>query len=185
MASGRRITDSIQPGLFGGPGMPEGFRYQANLLSVDEEAELVQQIQTLPFKEFEFQGFLGKRRIVSFGWHYDFSHRELKKAEDIPAFLMPLRQKAASFAGLGPTSLQHVLVAEYSPGAGIGWHKDKAVFAEVVGISLSSPCRFRFRRKNGDKWETTPPSSPSRGRRICWPVLREPSGNTASRRWKR
>jgi alkylated DNA repair dioxygenase AlkB len=33
----------------------------------------------------------------------------------------------------------------------IGWHKDKAVFAKVVGISLVSPCRFRFRRKHDDK----------------------------------
>jgi alkylated DNA repair dioxygenase AlkB len=44
-------------------------------------------------------------------------------------------------------------VTEYSPGAGIGWHRDKAVFDEVVGISLLSACDFRFRRKRGDKWE--------------------------------
>jgi alkylated DNA repair dioxygenase AlkB len=27
------------------------------------------------------------------------------------------------------------------------------MFAEVVGISLGSPCVFRFRRKAGAKWE--------------------------------
>jgi hypothetical protein len=25
------------------------------------------------FWEFEFQGFIGKRRIVSYGWRYDFN----------------------------------------------------------------------------------------------------------------
>ena len=49
--------------------------------------------------------------------------------------------------------LQQVLLTEYAPGAGIGWHKDKAVFDEVAGVSLVSPCRFRFRRKRGEKWE--------------------------------
>ncbi|HYO90767.1 MAG TPA: alpha-ketoglutarate-dependent dioxygenase AlkB, partial [Pyrinomonadaceae bacterium] len=55
---------------------------------------------------------------------------------------------------LGPEELQHVLVTEYGPGAGIGWHRDKAVFGEVVGISLLSPCVLRFRRAIAKKkWE--------------------------------
>jgi alkylated DNA repair dioxygenase AlkB len=44
-------------------------------------------------------------------------------------------------------------VTEYSPGAPIGWHRDKAMFGDVVGISLLSSCLFRMRRKAGDKWE--------------------------------
>jgi alkylated DNA repair dioxygenase AlkB len=133
--------------------LPEGFKYQPDIISADEELQLVRQIEMLPFKEFEFQGFVGKRRVVSYGWRYDFNDRELQKADDIPPFLLPLRQRAALFAGLGPTDFQHVLVTEYSPGAAIGWHRDKAVFDEVVGISLISPCRFRFRRKQGERWE--------------------------------
>ncbi len=35
----------------------------------------------------------------------------------------------------------------------IGWHRDKAVFNEVIGISLLSSCVFRMRRKIGErKW---------------------------------
>lgn len=52
-----------------------------------------------------------------------------------------------------PADFQHVLVTEYAPGAAIGWHRDKAIFAEVVGISLLSPCRFRFRRKHAGAWQ--------------------------------
>ena len=142
-----------QPGLFeSGPKLPEGFRYEPEFLSSAEERDLVAKIEALPFKEFEFQGYTGKRRVVSFGWRYDFNERELQKADDMPPFLLPLRMRAAAFAGLAPSAFQHVLVTEYAPGAGIGWHKDKAVFAEVVGVSLVSPCRFRFRRKMGEKW---------------------------------
>src|SRR5215213_7797924 len=155
------VTRDDQPSLFDlgqpptkrqGSELPEGFKYQRDLISVDEERQLVREIETLPFQEFEFQGFVGKRRVVSFGWRYDFNDRALQRADDIPPFLLPLRQRAATFAGLGPASLQHVLVTEYSPGAAIGWHRDKAVFDEVVGISLLSPCRFRFRRKQDGNW---------------------------------
>src|SRR4051812_20332933 len=148
------MKSSQQPALFDdGERLPRGFKYQPDFIPADEEAELVRHIEQLPFKEFEFQGFVGKRRVVSFGWRYDFNDRELQQADDIPPFLLPLRQRAAEFAGLGPDSLQHVLVTEYSAGAAIGWHRDKATFAEVVGISLLSPCRFRFRRKQGSTWQ--------------------------------
>lgn len=128
----------------------EGFRYQPELISRPKEDALVAHLSELPFKEFEFHGYLGKRRVVSFGWQYDFSGRELRKAADIPEFLLPLRARAASFAHLDSEVFQHVLVTEYAPGAGIGWHRDKAVFGQVVGISLLAPCVLRFRRKVED-----------------------------------
>jgi alkylated DNA repair dioxygenase AlkB len=49
--------------------------------------------------------------------------------------------------------LEHALVTEYAPGAGIGWHRDRPVFADVIGISLLAPCRFRLRRKQGETWQ--------------------------------
>ena len=133
--------------------LPEGFQYQPELIGPSEEHELVARIRELPFREFEFHGYLGKRRIVSFGWHYDFSGQRLRKAEDIPEFLLGIRKLAAALAGLESNEFQHVLVTEYSPGAGIGWHRDKGVFGTVAGISLLAPCVLRFRRKAGEKWE--------------------------------
>ncbi len=145
---------SKQLGFFGaGAGMPDGFKYQPDVLSPDEEQRLLAQVRELPFKEFEFHGYVGKRRVVSFGWQYDFKQRVLRKADDIPAFLLTLREIAGSFSGVAPERLQQVLVTEYADGAGIGWHRDKAVFGEVVGISLLSSCRFRLRRKVGTTWE--------------------------------
>jgi alkylated DNA repair dioxygenase AlkB len=134
--------------------LPEGFRYQPELIGPEDEATLLAFVRELPFRDFEFHGYTGKRRVVSFGWHYDFSGRHLRKADDIPDFLLALRAHAAAFASLEPPALQHVLVTEYGPGAGIGWHRDKAVFGETVGVSLHSPCVLRLRRKAGVKrWE--------------------------------
>jgi alkylated DNA repair dioxygenase AlkB len=132
---------------------PAGFRYGPELITAAEEAELLARIVTLRFRPFEFHGYTGKRRVVSFGWHYDFTARSLQRANDMPGFLVDLRGVAASFAGMEPERLQHVLVTEYSPGAGIGWHRDKTVFGEVVGISLLAPCVLRLRRAVGKQWE--------------------------------
>lgn len=132
---------------------PEGFSYEPELILLEEERKLVEQIGRLDLREFEFQGYRGKRRVVSFGLHYDFEHSRLQPAEEIPAFLLPLRERAARFAAVQPSELPHVLVTEYSPGAGIGWHRDRPVFGDVVGLSLVSPCRFRLRREMGTKWE--------------------------------
>ena len=133
--------------------IPEGFRYGPELITPDEEQSLLRQVEGLPFRAFEFHGWIGKRRTVSFGWHYDFAERTLRPAEALPGFLTLLRDSAAAFADLAPTDLVHALVTEYAPGAAIGWHRDKAVFGDVIGVSLGSACRFRFRRKAGTRWE--------------------------------
>jgi alkylated DNA repair dioxygenase AlkB len=135
------------------PALPEGFRYQREVITREMETSLLERFAGLPFKEFEFHGYTGKRRVVSYGWQYDFTEARLRKTEDIPDFLLPVRDIAARFAGLEPGELHHVLVTEYSPGAPIGWHRDKAVFADVIGVSLLSACTFRLRRKVGSKWE--------------------------------
>jgi alkylated DNA repair dioxygenase AlkB len=146
--------DEPQLGFFEeAPRLPEGFRYQPDLIEPDEERRLIDQIQTLPFREFEFHGYKGKRRVVSFGWRYDFAKSAVFRADDIPDFLIALRETAAEFGDLAPTELQQVLVSEYQEAAGIGWHRDKAVFGDVIGVSLLSACDFRMRRKQGKTWD--------------------------------
>jgi len=133
--------------------MPDGFRHAPDLITPDEEAALAARFADLPFREFEFHGFLGKRRIVSYGWKYDYGARQAQRVADIPDVLLPVRDAAARFAGLEASAFQQALVTEYSPGAAIGWHKDKPQFGEVIGVSLLSPCLFRLRRKAGAGWE--------------------------------
>jgi alkylated DNA repair dioxygenase AlkB len=145
---------SKQGDLFGiAPALPDGMRYATDVLTTEEEKTLLDMLPTLPFKEFEFHGFLGKRRVVSFGWHYDFNGDGLRQAGDLPDFLLLVRERAARFAGLAPAALEHALLLDYPPGAAIGWHKDRPAFGDVIGISLLAPCLFRMRRKVGSTWE--------------------------------
>ena len=132
---------------------PAGFRYRPNLIDQAEEHGLVDHFAGLDFAPFEFHGFLGKRRVAFFGWRYEFNGKGLQKADDIPPFLLPLREKAAAPFGVDPSQLTQVLLTEYAPGAAIGWHKDRSVFGDVIGISLVSSCTFRFRKKAGLKWD--------------------------------
>ena len=84
-----------QLALFQPQSMPAGFRYAPDLIDAAEEARLVAAFADLPFKEFAFHGFLGKRRVVSFGFRYDFNGGGLTEAEPIPSFLLPVRERAA------------------------------------------------------------------------------------------
>jgi alkylated DNA repair dioxygenase AlkB len=133
--------------------MPAGFRYAPDLIDASEEARLVEAFAELPFKEFEFHGFLGKRRVVAFGFRYDYNGGGLRQAAPMPDFLLPLREHAAAFAGLPPERLAHALVTEYRPGTSIGWHRDRPHYDDVIGISLLTPCTFRMRRKPDGSWE--------------------------------
>jgi alkylated DNA repair dioxygenase AlkB len=142
-----------QTQLFAGEAGIEGFRYQDALFSPQQEQGFVRGFESLAFKPFEFHGYLGNRRVVSFGWRYDYSGAQLRKAEAMPGFLLPLRDIAARFSSLEPDELVHTLVTEYAPGAGIGWHRDKGQFGKVVALSFCAPCRLRFRRKTKDGWE--------------------------------
>jgi alkylated DNA repair dioxygenase AlkB len=137
------------------PEYPAGFRYVREFISRAQEQRLLNDFQRLEFKPFEFHGFLGKRRIVAFGWRYDFNGGGLQKTDDIPPFLHAIRSEVAAFAKLKACDLQQVLLTEYRPGATIGWHKDRAVFDDVVGISLMSTCTFRLRKKAASGWKRT------------------------------
>jgi alkylated DNA repair dioxygenase AlkB len=64
-----------------------------------------------------------------------------------------LREKVGALAGRPAKAFVQVLINEYPRGAGIGWHRDKPHFDEVVAVSLMAPCTVRFRRKIGDTWE--------------------------------
>ena len=134
-------------------GLPDGFEYRPGLVSPKDEADLIDAFRGLDFRPFEFHGYFGNRRTVSFGWHYDFASSRVRPASDMPDFLLRLCDRAAAFARVPPDALEHALVTEYAPGAGIGWHRDRPVFDEVIGISLGAPCRFRLRRKQENAWQ--------------------------------
>jgi alkylated DNA repair dioxygenase AlkB len=146
-------TMPAQLALFADPALPEGFRYQPDFLSLGEEEALIARFQSLPFKPFEFQQYLGKRRVVYFGYRYDYQRGLMDEAAGLPDWLAPIRERAAAFAGLPPERLVQAMVTEYDIGAPIGWHRDRPQFEDIIGISLLSSCTFRFRRQTGSGWQ--------------------------------
>jgi DNA oxidative demethylase len=92
------------------------------------------------------RGQVARRRTVHLGWLYAYEGRAIEPGPPVPEFLLPLRERAAALAGVEPGALGEVLVTEYTPGAGIGWHRDAPMFGSVVGVSLAGACRFRMRR---------------------------------------
>ena len=145
----------MQAMLFDAPSasLPQGFRYQADFITAAQERMLAGWISGLPRKPFEFRGYLGSRRVSSFGYRYAYAKRAVETAAPLPAPLLPLREMVAGFAGQAPPAFVQALVTEYAPGAPIGWHRDKSEFGDVAGVSLLSPARLRFRRPSGSGWE--------------------------------
>lgn len=141
--------------LFDLPVGPEGFAYRDGLITGAEEQALLDRMFGLRFMPFRFQGFEGRRQVVSFGLRYDFEGPGLVEAPPIPDWLMPLRDRAAAFAGVPSEAFAHVLINEYRIGAPIGWHRDRPVFDKVVGVSLEAPAILRFRRRDGARWIRT------------------------------
>ena len=141
------------PDLFGQAGTVPGFRYEPDVIFSADEQNLVHQFEALPFKPFEFHGYLGNRRIVSYGHRYDYATRILRDAEPMPVFLEPLKQVASRFTGIAISAFEQALVTEYAPGAGIGWHRDKPMFEDVVALSFLAPCVLRLRRKVDIGWQ--------------------------------
>jgi len=134
-----------QPDLF--ESHPAGLRVAEEFITPGEERRLLDHAAVLPFQPFQFHGWTGNRETVSFGWRYDFSQARIEPAPPIPPFLLPLRERAAQFAGLAPAAFEQALVIRYEVGAGIGWHRDRPVFDQVFGLSLMNACVLRFRRR--------------------------------------
>ncbi len=132
---------------------PSGLRYQVDFVSKDEETDLLARIRELPLTPFQFGAFEGKRRVLSFGWRYDYSDQKLKQADDLPDWLASFVSRVEEFAGLPASAVRQVLCTEYEKGIGIGWHRDKPQFDQIFGLSLASACKFRFRRKSDAKWQ--------------------------------
>ena len=131
--------------LFPIDNLPEGLLYQPDFLSEAEEADLVRIFRELPFQAFDFHGYTAKRRVLEFGFEYDFTTRKATPTKSFPEFLSPVRERAARFAGVSTADLVEGMVTEYSAGAPIGWHRDAPQFGAVIGISLASTSRMRFK----------------------------------------
>jgi alkylated DNA repair dioxygenase AlkB len=131
--------------LFEAPPLPPGLEYHADFLTRGEEATLLRAIEGLPFREATFQQYTARRRVVRFGCVHDADAGDWIDGEPLPGWLADLRRHVASWRNVADDAFIHALVTEYRPGTPIGWHRDKPEYGMVIGISLASACRMRFR----------------------------------------
>ncbi len=123
------------------PDLPPGMRYEEGFLTAEQEAALLASIQDITFSTFEMHGVAARRRVSFYGKTYD----EALPGADFPQFLLELRVRMASWAGVEPDAFAMALINEYPPGAPIGWHRDAPQYGIVAGLSLLSSCRMRLR----------------------------------------
>jgi alkylated DNA repair dioxygenase AlkB len=134
-----------QAPLFGPARLPHGLVYRPDFLSTTEESALMEALARLPFREATYQQYLARRRVVLFGAGYDDEERSSRASEPLPPALERLKAKVAQWVDVPGDAFVHVLVTEYRPGTPIGWHRDAPQYGFVVGVSLASACRMRFR----------------------------------------
>jgi alkylated DNA repair dioxygenase AlkB len=155
-----------QRGLFD-EALPAGFHYRRDFITASEQALLVEEITRVEFSTFELRGVVARRRVAFFGRSYDTG----VVSPPLPAFLLPLRARVASWAAIDADAFAMALVNEYPPGAPIGWHRDAPQYGIVAGLSLLSSCRMKFRpylRRDA------PPSTPAGRRSATHEITLEP-----------
>jgi len=143
--SGRMRNAVTMPDLIPALPLPDGLAYRPDFLARDEEAALIERFSALPFREAPFRQYTARRRVVRFGHDGYADIGELQDGGPWAAWLLDLRARAADVAGVEDAAFVHALVTEYRPGTPIGWHRDRPGYGTVVGISLLSACRMRFR----------------------------------------
>jgi alkylated DNA repair dioxygenase AlkB len=150
------MTASLQADLFGQtvspPCGPDGFDYWPDLLSEGEQADVVAALQTLDYRPYEHRGYQGRRRIAAFSRGDLTAVLGGSPQAPWPGFLEDLFACLAARLDLDGRAYVQALVNEYAPGAGIGWHRDRPQYGEVVGLSLLAPCVMRLRRPVHGGW---------------------------------
>ena len=131
---------------------PEGLDYRADMLSPDEEREVLAVVERLDLREVQMRGQTARRTVQHFDLEYGYESWQLAPAEPLPESLEWLRERCAEFAGIASAAFAQTLVTRYPPGATIGWHRDAPVFGPVVvGVSLRAACLLRFQRRVGEQ----------------------------------
>jgi alkylated DNA repair dioxygenase AlkB len=131
--------------------LPHGLVYRPQYITRAEEAALLAAIAPLPFREARFQQYVARRRVVHFHADGDvdtddaYDDGESFSSGPLSPFLIALQERIASSFGITHPAFVHALVTEYRPGAPIGWHRDKAAYGVVFGLSLLGRGTMRFR----------------------------------------
>ncbi|KHS42732.1 alpha-ketoglutarate-dependent dioxygenase AlkB [Novosphingobium subterraneum] len=131
---------------FFGPAIPGLFLIE-DLVDEAAQLSLITEIEETSLAPFRFQQWTGMRETASYGLHYDFTASTLSEAEAFRPWLDKLARMVEAKCELPGRSIVHALLTRYPVGAAIGWHRDRAIFGEVFGISLGTEAVLRLRRR--------------------------------------
>lgn len=116
-------------------------------VTAEQETTLAGLVDAAPLAPFRFGQWQGKRLTANYGSGYDYQHGRVTAAPALPPWLVALRAQLAGVAGMAAGDLVQALLIRYDPGAGIGWHRDRPQYGEVLGLSLSAPTVLRLRQR--------------------------------------
>jgi hypothetical protein len=162
--------------------MPEGFRYEEDIISAADEAALAKSLAALDLKPFEFHGHLGNRRVTSFCLRYDYARHAVKVTDGFPDFSPTCGTKWLNL-GVGrstSSSKAELTNIRREPGsAGI------RTSPSLVSSSAfpSWPQRLCASVVQRDEVGSGRLKGLSRARFTSWMVRREPHGSIAFRQW--
>ena len=127
-----------------------GLQVIADAIDAGEEQALSARIDAAPLEPFRFGQWTGKRMTAHYGSAYDYQRSRPIPAPPMPPWLLDLRERLGEWFGIAPVALQQALLIRYDPGAGIGWHRDRPQYGEVIGLSLGAPATLRLRQRLPD-----------------------------------
>ena len=131
------------------PAVP-GLVLVSEAITPEYEAELAELIDSSPLTPFQFGQWEGKRLTANYGSAFDYQRARPVAAPPLPARLAGLRDHLAPQVVRAPEPFVQGLLIRYDPGAGIGWHRDRPQYDEVIGLSLGSLVTLRLRRRLKD-----------------------------------
>lgn len=118
---------------------PPGLELVPDAVSSAAADQLAARIDAAPLTPFQFGQWEGKRLTMNYGSAYDFQRARPVIAPSMPAWLRKLCDHLAPQFGRDPADFTQALLTRYDPGAGIGWHRDRPQYGEVIGLSLGAP----------------------------------------------
>lgn len=125
------------------PKLPPGLKFAQDFVTPDEERQLIALIEAEGIAQIDYDP--GNTRCErTFGWLYDYPNRRIYPGEPLPRAILPLRARAAAFAGVEPESLVQCLLLRYDPGAHIQPHCDMPEWGVVLGLSLGALVTMEF-----------------------------------------
>ncbi|HXH73640.1 MAG TPA: alpha-ketoglutarate-dependent dioxygenase AlkB [Bacteriovoracaceae bacterium] len=132
--------------------MPEGFSYLPDFISSIEELQLMSFFQTLKWEDIHMHGVIAKRKVVHYGYGYEYDSRSLTPGSPIPSELNFLLPRVAKALDVRQADIGEVLVTYYPEGSQIGWHRDAPMFESLLGISLDAACLLKL-KEGQDKFQ--------------------------------